>query len=149
MQQAEAAYQLNNESVEALHAIARSAVALEKTGEAEAAFSQALKLDPKSVAVRTDLASFYLKNRKYEEARSLLEHLIKDDPERPEYRINLMSALTHLNKTTAAREQLNILLKNHRSAITQGEFRNIAGRILDQLAAKLGTTKEVLMTGTN
>jgi tetratricopeptide (TPR) repeat protein len=145
MKQAKAAYQLNGKSTDALHVIARAAVALKKDKEAEEAFGQALKLDPKSPAVRNDLAFFFLKRRRFEEARVLLESLIQDDPERTEYRLNLITALTHLDKTETARNYLSDLLTNHRTQITQGPLKGIANKIIHDLAEKMGTTAEALI----
>ena len=136
MKQAKAAYQLNGKSTEALHVIARAALALKKDNEAEEAFSQALKLDPKSPAVRNDLAFFYLRRRRFEEARVLLESLIQDDPERTEFRLNLITALTHLDQTETARTYLSDLLTNHRTQITQDPLKGIANKVIHDLAEK-------------
>ncbi|MCH9012883.1 MAG: SDR family NAD(P)-dependent oxidoreductase [Proteobacteria bacterium] len=145
MKQAKVAYQLNGKSIAALRSIARAATALKKNKEAEAAFGQALKLDPKSLAVRNDLAFFYLKNGKFEDARGLLERLIQDDPNRPEFRLNLISALIHLDQTEAAQTYMNDLLTNHRARITQGPLKSVAREVFRDLAKKMGTTAEALI----
>ena len=121
---------------------------LKKTKEAEEAFRQALEIDPKSAAVRNDLAFYYLGNRRYEEARSLLESLIQDDPGSTEFRLSMISALTHLDRTEMAQTYLNDLLTHHRAQITQDPLKGIANEIIHDLANKMGMTAEALIDAT-
>src|SRR5208337_1171566 len=54
---------------------------LEQTGEAIAAFQQALKLAPGNLIIQRDLALFYFDQNRYQEANQLLEELARRAPQ--------------------------------------------------------------------
>jgi len=53
---------------------------LERSSEAEAAFQQALKLDPGNIIIQRDLAGHYFDRNRYQEALGILEDLVKSHP---------------------------------------------------------------------
>ncbi len=54
---------------------------LDQAPEAEAAFQQALKLDPKNFLIKRELALFYFDQNRYKEANQLLEELGRQAPQ--------------------------------------------------------------------
>ncbi len=144
IEQAKVAHKLVPDSAPPLHIIARSAMALGQNNVAEQAFTDALRVAPASIPIRTDLAFYRLINKQYQEAYELLAALLQEAPGSAEIRINMISALTHLGRTEEARVQTGVLLTNFGPQISQKPLKDIASDVLRQLADKLEISLEAL-----
>jgi tetratricopeptide (TPR) repeat protein len=107
----------NKESIWAFMNLALCYMHFQRVDEAEKAYLEGLKIDENNIAVRENLAGFYLEQEKYDKAIEQLEELIVLEPLAEKIYVKLGSAYEKINNLAKVKDVLSklIVLNNKNS----------------------------------